>query len=415
MNSHYRVDEEGNTELHRAVIDQNTSKVHSILEQQNHLLHVPNILNGDQPAHIAARFGLLNVLKILVEYEVNLSLRNYNALTPLGEAKMSSRHEIITFLQSLFFKKQDGSLSRKCYHPHLRIFNIVQDEFMETQEKDKKHKQNQLFLRQMKGATCIQCIWRWRQAQKILFYKNRMNMSAITLQRFCQHKKWKIRHKKYQIQASSAILIQSIQRKRSAMHFYVEFLKDRLKGHQNKRNLALIGQRFYRGYLSRRVFRLRYFVSILPSPCYQQNFDFWRLEIKKADPPKRQFGLFLEYNLGGTPVTWKERRKLFRERFRDVCFYVHKITQKVQWNQPNDWKTQDEIKVSERQEMKKLGFTRKENEAAKGIQLWWSSIKQKIRIRFFAKAYNIALNAEKIYFENPNRIEVRLRFVSMTC
>jgi ankyrin repeat protein len=68
--------------------------------------------HGDQPAHIAARLGNIEALRVLVEFDAPMSTRNYNFLTPLGEARMNERHDVIRLLNDNYIFRPNDGISR---------------------------------------------------------------------------------------------------------------------------------------------------------------------------------------------------------------------------------------------------------------------------------------------------------------
>lgn len=402
-----------NTELHDAILENDLTKAHTLIQQHYYLLHTSNPTTGDQPAHIAARLGNKNIIQLLVEYDVDLNHRNFKTLTPLGEARMNAHKDVVSYIQTLFFKQPDGTLARKAYYPHLRKYNIIPNEY---DFKQKEAEQRKIYERINKETECairLQTRWRAKQAKLKLLYQRRWHNSAIKIQHFYHHFKWKMRFHEHRKRRRSSIIIQSIQRQKSTLHFYNEFLKDRLMHRRSSRNLAHHGQRIWRGYQGRRDARLMRAKFCYPNPSSQCNFEFWRGKTLESYPPKRKFGLYFEHILGGTPLSWSDRLCMHDGRFRDVTFYAHSITFKVQWDKPLDWKIQDEKELIEREEIRKLGFTTKENVFAKQLQSWWRSKRERTKLRFLVKAYKIPIQAEARYFQNPDDIKVSLEAVML--
>ena len=399
-------DNSGNSCLHISILQNDLLQTCEILKTKINLLHLSNPISGDQPAHIAARLGNLEIIKMLIEYNVDLNRRNFNGLTPLGEAKMNSQKGVIKIIQTLFVKDRGGTLVRRCFYPHLRKYNKVEDEYLiRLREKERCQKYNR-FIKEKKNATIIQTKVRMNQARRIFLCKQQHKESATIIQKFYHNFKWNIRYQQLKKRRRSSILIQSIQRQRSSYHFYHEFLKERLQHHRQFRTLSCLGQCLWRGYKSRQYFRYLSAKHSLPDPNLQRNFQYWRNIVMRANPPKRKFGIFLEYTLGGTPTNWNERHISHNGHFRDVKFYVHSITNKVQWNIPSDWTAQDKKEFEEREEIRKLGFTVKEDKVAKLLQAHWRGKKEREKLRFITKAYSFAMQAEKKYFKHPNEIKV---------
>lgn len=86
------------TELHIAITLDEPSVVRSILSQQ--LVDIHTIDNrGDQPAHLAARLNRIECIKVLIEYGAKIGRKNFNNLTPLGEAQMNGHREITALIK----------------------------------------------------------------------------------------------------------------------------------------------------------------------------------------------------------------------------------------------------------------------------------------------------------------------------
>ena len=214
------------TEIHDAIFNNNVIKVHQILKENHSNANTINPLNGDRPAHIAARFGRSDIMKMLVEYDVDLNCRNFNALTPLGEARMNFQTKTVSYIQTLFFKQSNGSLARRQYCPHLREYNVIENEY-ETVKHDEKNQSNKLLVVQKRKriATFIQSKWRSKKAFRRFLYRKERNENANKIQQFYHKFKWKIRYQRYNLERLSAISIQSVQRKKSIQHYYKEFLR----------------------------------------------------------------------------------------------------------------------------------------------------------------------------------------------
>ena len=95
----------------------------------NHAAFIRNILlnhielleqrdeNGDQPAHIASRLGNIETLRVLIEFDAPMEIRNYNLLTPIGEARMNQQEESIRLLRDNYiFSNQSESIITSCLH-----------------------------------------------------------------------------------------------------------------------------------------------------------------------------------------------------------------------------------------------------------------------------------------------------------
>ncbi|TMW67635.1 hypothetical protein Poli38472_011255 [Pythium oligandrum] len=57
---------------------------------------------GNHPTHIAARYGAVDTLKILIEYGADMNIKNYEGKTPLGMARMYSQSKVVQFVAVYF-------------------------------------------------------------------------------------------------------------------------------------------------------------------------------------------------------------------------------------------------------------------------------------------------------------------------
>eukprot|EP01035_Chromulina_nebulosa_P017513 gene17513-23074_t len=96
------IDYNGNCALHIAIENGSSDFAISLLEGGAH----PSYRNdqGDQPAHIAAKYDYIDVLSVLCNYDDHLGHPNYQHLTPLGVARMYSSMKCIEYLENNFRK-----------------------------------------------------------------------------------------------------------------------------------------------------------------------------------------------------------------------------------------------------------------------------------------------------------------------
>eukprot|EP00970_Alexandrium_tamarense_P001898 scaffold247_cov189-Alexandrium_tamarense.AAC.3 len=86
------------SELYTAITLDQTEVVKTILAHDH--CHVNRIdKNGDQPAHLAARLNRIECIKILIEHDARMGRKNFNNLTPLGEAQMNGHTEIVSLIK----------------------------------------------------------------------------------------------------------------------------------------------------------------------------------------------------------------------------------------------------------------------------------------------------------------------------
>lgn len=95
-----------NDELHIAVSLNHNEEVRQILLHNFNVIHEQD-QNGDQPAHIAARLGYIEIMKTLIEFDAAMGRRNYNSLNPIGEANMHGHMEIVQLIKNHYLLNKD--------------------------------------------------------------------------------------------------------------------------------------------------------------------------------------------------------------------------------------------------------------------------------------------------------------------
>ena len=85
-------------DLHRAVYSNHVDETRHLLELHLEYLHQQDE-NGDQPAHIAARLGHVDCMKVLVEYDAKMGRQNFIGRTPIGEARFHGNKDVVTLLK----------------------------------------------------------------------------------------------------------------------------------------------------------------------------------------------------------------------------------------------------------------------------------------------------------------------------
>ncbi|KDO33649.1 hypothetical protein SPRG_19265 [Saprolegnia parasitica CBS 223.65] len=79
----------------------------SLLESSRILLSFGAVVDaknrrGNLPAHIAAKHGAAETMRLLIEYSTNMNMRNYDNKNPLGEARMHHQLAVIDVIQYHF-------------------------------------------------------------------------------------------------------------------------------------------------------------------------------------------------------------------------------------------------------------------------------------------------------------------------
>jgi hypothetical protein len=128
---------------------------------------------------------------------------------------------------------------------------------------------------------------------------------------------------------------------------------------------------------------------------------------------------FDEYTLAGTPASWEERaykkpafwggaeggvEKAEFEAFRDVKFYVNRLTDQAQWWIPDEWDAEDNRMFKLREQVRKVGFTVEEWNAATIMQALWQKRQARVNFKNMLKAKRMGEAAEMTYLEDPDNI-----------
>ena len=291
-----------------------------------------------------------------------------------------------------------------------------------TAQYNEHHTREWLEIEQMRlewrSSIKIEKIWRMKSAKLQKAQLRLERKSANIIQRAGSSFRYRLRDYRFLVKQRAAKRIQNYTRMRQAHHYFKHFLQERLWWYRAEFVLANLGQRFWRGYCGRRIMRRAYEVGRQPHPDDTKNFDYWLARQKEAFPPRRKFQLFDEYTLHGTPQTWEQRRLKGRENvcqdeggefiegsmFRDVRFYVNRVTDKAQWWQPDEWADQDQHDFVLREQIRLTGFTMEEYDAATCMQNLWRTRQARVNFKMMLKAKKLGEEAEGKYLADPEDI-----------
>lgn len=98
LRSHFHFRFRTMSKLHAAVMSNRPDLVRLLLSESQRNIHDVDV-NGDQPAHIAARLNHVGCMIALIEYDARMGKKNYRGLTPLGEAQMNNHREIADLIK----------------------------------------------------------------------------------------------------------------------------------------------------------------------------------------------------------------------------------------------------------------------------------------------------------------------------
>ncbi|KAL3804333.1 hypothetical protein HJC23_011261 [Cyclotella cryptica] len=419
-----------------------TEVVRNILTQ--HLVDINQIdeQTGDQAAHLAARLNRVECMKLLIEYDGRMGRKNFNGLTPLGEAQMNGHTEIVALIKDNYSTNECHEyiwyeeINRECaawydflderqvlqwarkgptgcqevsatpppidsqriikarekygernvvrrLHPG-SLLSQQQLAFDRQKETEKKMLSDLLKSRaaivEERCATKLQAHFRKMKATNLARQQRIETAAARCIQsRF----RFFLGRKKNQ----SAVKIQSFLRMRFASYYFKFILWERLWWHRASRILALIAQRLWRGFTGRAYFRRLHEMRNLPNPNDIRNHDFWEQLQNEAHPPTKELGVYAEYTLGGTPRTWAERNYEKRNgMYRDVVFYANVVTRRAMWTKPNGWLFRDHREYY-----------------VLRLQTFWRARVAKRKIRLLVKAKILLENAYSKDLENTKQ------------
>lgn len=185
--------------VHKLILDRKKSvdKNRQNAKQNPELDFFINAQNqyGETPAHIAARLGYCECFQMLIEYDADMSIRNFDGLSPIGEAKMNSKQNIIDLFHCHYvvdkrqekkldvgrFFKMDSNLEHtkpepryiRRFLPHLFKFNTnilaEMDEIKKRRQEFLEQEENTKLLElKKKYAIQLQSLWRCKKARQDL-------------------------------------------------------------------------------------------------------------------------------------------------------------------------------------------------------------------------------------------------------
>ena len=95
-----QVDQDNQTALHLAAIA-NVPEVCALLLGNGASPHIRDA-TGCQPVHLASRHGSVASLHILMEYDCDMNLKNWDGINAIGEARMNNQTEIVALFEQRY-------------------------------------------------------------------------------------------------------------------------------------------------------------------------------------------------------------------------------------------------------------------------------------------------------------------------
>jgi len=160
-------------ELFVAVHLSHASAVRDILSQNPDLVYAQDS-KGDQVLHVAAQNKDFSIGRILVEFDAPLGKRNYDALTPLGLARMHGHSEFVSMLKIHYAVDEEASVggdeSEKLFYKRINL-DLINSQRSLRKEQKKKELAEEIEcwknLTKHKAAISIQKMTRQRIANKL--------------------------------------------------------------------------------------------------------------------------------------------------------------------------------------------------------------------------------------------------------
>ncbi|EJK64608.1 hypothetical protein THAOC_14643, partial [Thalassiosira oceanica] len=336
----------------RSILEQNLC---SLSEQDEH---------GDQPAHIAARHGHVDSMKLLIEYDAPMGRKNHANLTPLGEAQMNGHKEIAKLIKDNYSTTAsqeyiwDGEIDREtacwfnCYdeeEQRLKWVRLGADGKTEISDTPPPpHCGKGVGDRTQGREEDTPQVASVHEARGI---REKEGEAEATVGRhtqgprearrgaMCDQTAVKISNRPSQEACRAAIQGDGRINKDTVHLSALDYAQEAGFVYQDpKRRSHVHGKVLLRLVPSRAlvVETQLLLVQTLPDPLDMRNHDYWVGMQRNARPPRREIGIFAEYTIGGFPRSWEERSlKLGGDYFRDAVFYANTITMRATWTQPS--------------------------------------------------------------------------------
>ncbi len=129
-----------NEELHIATALNHVQEAKKILSQNHNLVNEIDVNNGDQPLHIAARSGSVEMTELLIEYDAPIGRRNYEGLTPHGVARFHNQQEIVGLLNRFYklIEDYEGEEPERCKYERIDLESIPSQILVRQVEHEKR-------------------------------------------------------------------------------------------------------------------------------------------------------------------------------------------------------------------------------------------------------------------------------------
>ena len=126
-------------DVHVAVALSHLDEARCLLSQDYTLVNHVDI-NGNQPMHVAAKEGNLDLMKLLIQYDAPIGRRNYEGLTPVGIARFHNEKEVVKLLNNYYerIKNYIGDEPEKFKYKRINRHTIQSQTDVRVLEKEER-------------------------------------------------------------------------------------------------------------------------------------------------------------------------------------------------------------------------------------------------------------------------------------
>eukprot|EP00904_Undaria_pinnatifida_P002822 jgi/Undpi1/12540/HiC_scaffold_6.g02209.m1 len=273
-------------------------------------------------------------------------------------------------------------------------------EYREAFEEDKT--ELDLQRAKHKAATAIQAAWRARMSRQVASHLRLNQRCAITIQREVRRFLAR-RHREYWARILKAVLaIQRLIRGYWARRKHRQCLLD-LQRLRSERHLCRLVARVYRGHMYGRKL-----ARVLRAKRAASSWGIldWETAVNDAGGPEHALRTFCGhdgqwevYHLRGT---------------QDVLFYRNRGTLEYRWDQPEEWRAQDQEDFHKREHTRIYGFSAEESRAAVLIQRVWRGKMARDHYNHLQRAQRICKGAEAAYLADPDNLRCQINYILFT-
>eukprot|EP01041_Mallomonas_annulata_P005177 gene5177-10354_t len=434
-------DLKGDTPLHLTA-EQGYYEMAKTLLQEGAQSSIQNY-EGNQPLHIAARYNQVSVMRILVAYDKHIGRVNYHHQTPLGVSKFYGSKEAQEFLEEQFYREDSADERDK-------DGNIWWDKMLDVTTQEWKVEVSSLgtreYINKMTGERrdtppTLSSNVVWDAATNVELHMKRVvqrtdenkihtrNGYLLDVEELTKDVE-ELRHQN----DAATIISKNIRRKLCYIHYtkYKElsmkkkritrFLKryqplfHHWKMLQRSQNATKI-QALYRGYTCRLYLKwnggfyyhwyIKYGTALARIVtfnwhAYKHN-KLARLTVFLMRSPKSRQAWKKVLDEAGHPIrcVCMHEEYLYPNTY-DIIFYRNITTGRIFLGKPKEIEEKDRSDRIEYEQIMKYGYTLAQNGLAKKLQAIWRGYRVRSYDLLVRRAVRISVQAEELYFSNPN-------------